>query len=660
MAFKLRSLVGDLLAGGDSVPLTPRTRVIATALALPLAVFEFWLAFVGLVTPIQLGLIFVVPLLIIAFLTTSGVTGRQKTSAFDLTMAILVAIAGGYLLWESPRYGNWILGISRFNLYDQITGVVMILATLIILKRRVGPGMLAVVLILMAYLVYGHLLDGFLYHRQFSIREVIEQSIISPNGGLFGTPVAAAAIYVYLFVVFGKILQASGGGQFFFDLAALVAGRRVGGVAKVSVVSSGLFGMISGSPTSDVVTTGTITIPMMKRMGYPAHIACAIETVASVGGSFLPPVMGAVVFILVEFTGVPYGEVITASIIIALLYYFAIYLQVHEYSLRQGLGRLEKEEIPTFRSVISNGWIYVVPLLLLIIMIERGFTPQYSVALAIITTIVFSWLHRNRDYRVGPRTLITTVTDAAVVLAPLVAAVAGAGLVEQVLNVTGIGSKISYQMFEAAGGQPVLVLVFAALVTIVFGMGMPVPAVYALAAILLAPGMIQAGFDLLAAHLFLVWFSVASHLTPPIAVAAYVASAIGGAPPMKVSVWASRLGLVAYLLPFTFMVRPGLLLNGTPFAILQDTLLTLVAITLLVAASIGHFGVGVAGWMRMALLGLGILTAFCVAVPAVAYASAIIGLGLLVWNRRKPRPVAEAQALAAKRSEPPTSIRSDP
>lgn len=657
MALRLKSVLGNLLAGGDSVPLNPRTRLIATVLAVPLGVFEFWLAFIGLVTPIQLGLIFMVPLIIIAFLTTSGVTGRNETSPFDIVSAVLVTIAGSYLLWESPRFGTWILGISRFNLLDQLAGIVMILATLIILKRRVGPGMLAVVLILMAYLMFGHMLDGFLYHRQFSIREIIEQSIISPNGGLFGTPVAAAAVYVYLFVVFGKILQASGGGQFFFDMAALVAGRRVGGVAKVSVVSSGLFGMISGSPTSDVVTTGTITIPMMKRMGYPAHIACSIETVASVGGSFLPPVMGAVVFILVEFTGIPYGEVISASVITALIYYFAIYLQVHQYSKKHGIGHLDAKDIPSARSVLTQGWLYILPMVLLIVMIERGYTPQYSVALAIISTTVLSWLHRNREYRVGPRALVSTVTEAAVVLAPLIAAVAGAGLVEQVLNVTGIGSKISYQMFEVANGQPMLILLFAAFVTIVFGMGMPVPAVYALAAILLAPGMVQAGFDLLAAHLFLVWFSVASHLTPPIAVAAYVAAAIGGAPPMKVSIWASRLGLVAYLLPFTFILRPGLLLAGTPLEILFDTAIALAAVTLMAAASIGYFAAPVKGWRRPVLIALGLTAALVTTQPWLAAIAAAAGMGLLWWNRRYGQKQPGERADAGTVSQTSANVR---
>ncbi|MBV1868407.1 MAG: TRAP transporter fused permease subunit [Marinosulfonomonas sp.] len=646
-----KTVLVKMLSSGGSVALNRQNRIIATILSVPLAAFEIWLAFIGIVTPLQLGLFFMAPLLIIAFLTTTGRLEHSRTQPFDFLMAIVVAVAGGYLIWHSERLSDWILGISSFSLPDRLAGLVMIFATLVILKRTVGPGMLTVVLILMGYLAFGHLIDGFLYHREFSWTEIIEQSIISNNGGLFGTPVAAAASYVYLFVVFGKILQTSGGGQFFFDFAAAIAGRRRGGVAKVSIVSSGLFGMISGSPTSDVVTTGTITIPMMKRMGYPAHIASAIETVASVGGSFLPPVMGAVVFILVEFTGIPYGEVIRSSVIVALLYYFAIYFQVHHYSTRHNIGQIDAKDIPQMWSVLKKGWIYIVPIFLLMVMIEQGYTAQYSVSVTILATIVFSWLHSNRDYRVGPMTLIKTVTDAAVVMAPLVAAVAGAGLVEQVLNVTGIGSKISYQMFEVADGQPILILIFAALVTIVFGMGMPVPAVYALAAILLAPGMIQAGFDLLSSHLFLVWFSVASHLTPPIAVAAYVAAAIGEAKPMRTSVWASRLGMVAFMLPFIFMLRGGVLAQGTVVQIVTDTVFTASAITLFATASMGWFRGLVPGWMRLALLVLGALAAFAVTLPALAAGASLLGFALIWWSQRAAADEPVADTVAQSQSQ---------
>lgn len=650
MARGVGSVLRDVIAGGSVVPFTPLTRAIATCLAVPLAIFQFWLALVGILAPIQIGLFFMIPMLIVACLTTAGRSGVDRIGWMEWLMALSVAIAGAYLMWESPRLSRWMLGVHRFGPYEQAAGAVLMIVTLIMLKRRVGPGMTAVVLLLMAYLAFGHHLSGFLYHRPFTMREIIEQSIISVNGGLFGTPVAAAALYVYLFVVFGKILQASGGGQFFFDVAAIVAGRRTGGVAKVSVVSSGLFGMISGSPTSDVVTTGTITIPMMKRLGYPPHMAGAIETVASVGGSFLPPVMGAVVFLLIEFTGIPYSEVIRASAVLAVLYYLAVYLQVHHYSAMHGYGRIDPASIPRMAAVLRTGWVYVLPMVVLVWLIETGYSPQYAVAAAIGLTIVLSWVGPDPANRLGPVRLVRLVTDAAAMMAPLIAAVAGAGLVEQVLNVTGLGSKISYEMFALAGGIGALVLIFAALVTIVFGMGMPVPAVYALAAILLAPGMIQAGFGVLQSHLFLVWFAVASHLTPPIAVAAYVAATIANAPPMKTSLAATRMGLVVYVLPFAFMLRPGLLLQADPTTILIDVAVTAGGVVLLAGASAGYAAAVLPGWMRLAGLALGLVAILGVALGAAAFLPVALGLGLYAINM-KLGPASRPFAARSERQE---------
>ena len=337
----LHKIITGILSAGSAVPFTPATRAVGFILALPLAAFQIWLAIWGVLTPIQIGLAFMIPMLIVATLTSGPRPESQRIGWFEIAMAAAVAVAGGYLLSQSVRFSVWILGISRFETADLISGAILMFVVLVIMKRRVGPGMTAIVLLLMAYLAFGHEMEGFFYHRPFHVAEIIEQSVISSNGGLFGTPVAAAALYVYLFVVFGMFLQHSGGGQFFFDLAASVAGGLRGGVAKVAVVSSALFGMISGSPTSDVVTTGSITIPMMKRLGYPAHAAAAIETVASVGGSFLPPIMGAVVFLMVEFTGISYSNVISASIVVALLYYLGVISQVHFYSTRHGFGAIE-------------------------------------------------------------------------------------------------------------------------------------------------------------------------------------------------------------------------------------------------------------------------------------------------------------------------------
>jgi TRAP transporter 4TM/12TM fusion protein len=637
----LRNFVFGIFASGSVVPFTPVTRAVALVLALPLAAFQVWLALWGVLTPIEIGLAFMIPMLIIATLTSGPRPDSERIGWFEVAMAVAVAIAGGYLLSESTRFSTWIMGISRFGTADLIAGAALIFVVLVIMKRRVGMGMTAIVLLLMAYLAFGHRLDGFLSHRQFSFTEIIEQSIISSNGGLFGTPVAAAALYVYLFVVFGKILQSSGGGQFFFELAASLTGGLRGGVAKVAVVSSGLFGMISGSPTSDVVTTGSITIPMMKRLGYPAHAAAAIETVASVGGSFLPPIMGAVVFLMVEYTGISYGNIIYASIGVGILYYLGVLSQVHFYSVRHGFGALD-EDVPGTWQVLRKGWIFLLPIAILVYLIESGRTAQYSVVIAIAFVIVLSWVNRQRENRLGPKRLALLLVEATAMMAPLIAAVAGAGLVEQVLNVTGLGSKLSFVMFEMANGNQALVLLFAAAVTIVFGMGMPVPAVYALAAILLAPGMANAGFGLLETHLFLVWFSVASHVTPPIAIAAYVAATIASAEPIRTSVWAARFGLLVFLLPFAFILRPGLLLQGDALTILGDLTIVTGAMLLMAPAAVGFYATLLPGWMRAVLIVCGVVAMMAAAMPWLAWSSLVVGIVVLFGSARMGRATDRA------------------
>lgn len=649
----MRNFVFGIFASGGVVPFTPVTRTVALVLALPLAAFQVWLALWGVLTPIEIGLAFMIPMLIIATLTSGPRPDSERIGWFEFGMAVAVAIAGGYLLSESMRFSTWILGISQFRTADLIAGAILIFVVLVIMKRRVGFGMTLIVLLLMAYLAFGHLLDGFLYHRRFSFAEIVEQSIISSNGGLFGTPVAAAALYVYLFVVFGKILQSSGGGQFFFQLAASLTGGLRGGVAKVAVVSSGLFGMISGSPTSDVVTTGSITIPMMKRLGYPAHAAAAIETVASVGGSFLPPIMGAVVFLMVEYTGIGYGDIVSASIVVGVLYYLGVLSQVHFYSVRHDFGALD-EEIPRTGQVLREGWIFLLPIATLVYLIETGRSAQYSVVIAIAFVIVLSWVNRQRENRLGPKRMALLLVEATAMMAPLIAAVAGAGLVEQVLNVTGLGSKLSFVVFEMADGNRALILAFAALVTIIFGMGMPVPAVYALAAILLAPGMTGAGFGMLETHLFLVWFSVASHVTPPIAIAAYVAATIAGAEPIRTSIWAARFGLLVFLLPFAFILRPGLLMQGDMLTNMADVAIVTGAMLLMAPAAVGFYSKLLPGWLRSVLIVCGVVAMLAAAMPLLAWGCLGIGIVLLLGSAQLGRSVERGGSQAepvAKRAQ---------
>lgn len=628
----LSAQIKNVFVGAEKVPLSPLTRVIAISLAVPLALFQVWLALFANLPPSALGVAFLVPLYIIALLTTSGRNEVKAIGLWEYALAFLVALSGFYLLSQSERLSGWILGLSEFNIFDLASGVVLVFVTFVLMKRCVGLGITLVVAVLLSYALLGHLLPGLMFHRKFEFDEIIEQAVISANGGLFGTPIAAAAAYVYLFVVFGKLLEVSGGGQFFFNLASLVIGRKYGGVAKVSVFSSGLFGMISGSPTADIMTTGSVTVPMMKKSGYPPYMAAAIETVSSIGGSLLPPVMGAVVFILVEFTGIGYGEVVKSSIIVAALYYLAIYFQVHNYSMREQIGRIPEDKNVSVKKILITGWPYIIPLGTLVYMIEGGWTPQRAAATAIGLTIVLSWFNPERTFRIDPTKLLNAILQATVMMSPLVAAVAGAGLVELTLNVTGLASKISELLFVFSGGYSGLVLVVAAIITIVFGMGMPTPAVYALAAVLLAPAMIQSGFGELQSHLFLVWFSIASHITPPVAVAAYVAATVAGAGPTKVANTCVKLGLLAFLMPFVFAYRPGLLLDNSWPNILLDIGVTAASIYILSGALVGYALARLGKFVRLGLAALAMIALFSSMLPILSLAAVILGIAIIVVN----------------------------
>ena len=284
--------------------------------------------------------------------------------------------------------------------------------------------------------------------------------------------------------------------------------------------------------------------------------------------------------------------------------------------------------------MLKKGWFFLAPIAVLVYLIESGKTAQFSVVIAIALVVVLSWVNRQRENRLGPKRIALLVVDATAMMAPLIAAVAGAGLVEQVLNVTGLGSKLSFVMFEMADGNRALILILAAFVTIVFGMGMPVPAVYALAAILLGPGMTNAGFGLLEAHLFLVWFSVAAHVTPPIAIAAYVAATIAGAEPMRTSLWAARFASLVFLLPFAFVLRPGLLMQGDNMTVLADVTIVTGALIFMAPASIGFYRRIMPGWLRIILIACGLVAMLAAALPWLAWGSVAVGLILLLASTR--------------------------
>jgi len=605
--------------------------VVAAGLITWLAPIAGWPWPPGNLHPLALAVIFVAAAYPISFLTISWRQRADRITLFDWLLALISLVAGIWLIAQTGRYAEWIGGIDEFTTLDLAVALVYLSLTLELLRRSVGAGLSLVVYSLLGYLFLGHHIAGTFGHRQFALTEFAEEMIISMNGGLFGVPLQVAASYAFLFILFGKLLEASGGGQFFFDLAAAVAGRREGGVAKVAVVSSGLFGTLSGSPAADVMTTGSITIPMMKRLGYGGLFAAAVEAVASTGGSLLPPVMGAAVFLMVEFSAIPYAEIAYSAVAIGLFYYLSVYLQVHWRSRRLGLVGMTDDQIPAVWPTLTAGWYQLVPLAVLVTLLIAGFSPAFVAAGALLTLLISSTLGKSP---ITPARIVTVCVDACCAMAPLVAAVAAAGLVIGCLNISGLAGKLATLVFTITDGSMLGSLLMTMAITLILGMGMPVVAAYALVATLVAPVLLELGLPALQAHLFLVYFSVLSAITPPVAIACFVASSIAEESPMAVAWQALRMALVAFVIPFLFVYQPALLLQGGVIEVALTITSTALGIWLLSLAIEGYGRRQLRPGERVLLL----LAALAVFSPYLLIST----VGIVIWavfqlvRRRQP------------------------
>ncbi|MEJ8569991.1 TRAP transporter fused permease subunit [Microbaculum marinum] len=525
-------------------------------------------------------------------------SNADRPSDFDLALSGLSLACLIFFAIEMDAIAQ------RITLFDPLTpaywffGYLLLFLAVEAARRTVGIGLTAIVLIIVAYNLWGHNFDGPLRHGYISFGHFLDISVFTTDG-IFGVPVQVTATYAFLFVMFGTLLERAGGGQFFFDLAASLTGRRPGGPAKVAVFSSGLFGMMSGSPTADVVTTGSVTIPVMRRLGYSPTLAGGVEVAASTGGSILPPVMGAAVFIMAEYTGISYLEIVVASIIPAILYYLCVFLQVDFRSRKLGLLGLDESQLPSIAATIRTGWLFTLPLVALTVALLQHYTPTY-VALFGLITILAIWVVRWRTFSL--RSLYDGIAQTTISMVAVTGACAAAGMVIGGITMTGLAGKVSELLILIGGANIVLTLLICAGMTILLGMGMPTPAAYALAAALLAPTLVgDYGFSVMQANLFLLYFSVLSAMTPPVAVAAYAASAIADANPISIAAAACRLAVAAFVLPFAFMFDPGILLLDTVPAIVLAVLTTATAVVLISVAAEGFFREKVGTPARIAL-----------------------------------------------------------
>ena len=495
---------------------------------------------------------------VLIFLVYPFIRGRIKRAPniADIGLALVSLGVVGY--WV-VNYQAITYRAGAATTTDHVMSILMILLSLEVGRRALGWTMSIVGLVLMVYAYFGPYMPGLIAHRGYSIPRIGE-AVFLDERGVWGTMAQVLVNFVIIFIFFGAFLNRSGVGQFFIDLALGVAGKARGGPAKVAVLASALMGSISGSAIANTVSTGTLTIPLMKKTGFKPHTAGAVEASASIGGMFLPPVMGAGAFVMVELTGIPYTHIMLASIVPAILYMLSIWMNVHFEAKRLGLEGMPAAEIPKLGDTLKNGWFLSFPLILVVVLLIMGRSPGFAAFWGTAATIPVSWF--TAQYKMGPRQIWEALVEGGRNTLVIGATVGIIGILLAVINLTGLSQKFTTIFLTLAGGSSLLAIILVALASLVLGMGMPVTASYLVTAVLAVPALNDLGIPILAAHMIVYWLSQDSNITPPVCIAAYAGAAIAQADPWKTGWNAFKYAKLLYVMPLLFAYTPILIEVG--------------------------------------------------------------------------------------------------
>ncbi|WP_051340628.1 TRAP transporter permease [Azospirillum halopraeferens] len=558
-------------------------------------------------------------------------------AAVTIAVGAYVAVAYVDISMEAPYLPGWLVALSA----------VLFGGLMLNLRPSAGLGILVVVLVFLAYGLLGHLIPGELGSRQTTPSELLVYLAVDANG-MLGTALKVAVVIVVPYLLFGQLLSACGASDFFNDLALAGMGRSRGGPAKVAVTASALFGSISGSAVGNVVGTGVVTIPMMKRAGFAPTYAGAVEAVASTGGQLVPPVMGAAAFIMADMIGIDYVDVMLAALPAALLYYLAIFINIDLSAGRRGIRPLAASEIPRGMAALKRGWHFIIPFAVLFYtLFAMNMRPERAAILSVIVLLVGSLLFSYRGRRLRLPDIWRVVGGAGRASLDLLLVCAAAGVIIGVLNISGLAFNLTLHIIAASGNSVIVLALITAVVSIVLGMGMPTVGVYILLATLVAPALVEVGVPVIAAHLFVFYFGLMSMITPPVALASFAAANIAGTRPFATSVEAMKLGWPAYIVPFLFLFAPSLVLQGSPVAVAWALVSAATGIYMVTAGAVGFLmgPVGPAG--RAALIAGGGLAI----VPAGLFEGALwsdaAGMAVLVVM------IAARLRTAVPRSHPP-------
>lgn len=642
----------------SNADITPRSgspisnRVVTLlAIALPLGTIAWvmdWFRLVGLIFSNEQYISGILALALpLVFLGVPAGAGRRRAGTvpwYDVVAAAVSFAAATYTAIRVPGLSELITARPTDGL---VAGTLMLILVIEGLRRTAGKSLTIIVIVFVVYALVGRWLPGMFQARPVTAGQLFYY-LAWDSTALLGLPLTIVSTVVVAFILFGQVLQKSGGSDFFADIAVALMGRYRGGPAKVAIVSSALFGTVSGSAVANVMVDGAITIPMMKRSGYPAHTAAAIEAIASTGGQLMPPVMGAAAFLMAQFLQVPYTKIIVFAIVPSILYYVALFAEADLEAARRGISRVEESLIPSVWRVLGYGWFFLLTWVVLLgAMFWLGFLPETSALLTAAVIAAAAVVYGFKGKRLRLSDLLDTLRATGFASLDIIMIGAATGIVIGTLNISGLAFGLGLALTQLAGGNLFVLLLMSAVLATILGMGMPTAGVYILMATLVAPALVSSGVTPIAAHMFIFYYGMLSMITPPVAIAAFAAASLADANPMRTGYEAMRFGWSAFVVPFLFVYSPTLLMIGDPVEVAIAVLTAILGVWLVSIGVVGYFMRPVGLLQRSAFAASGLLAL----IPAGAFRGAawtdivgVLGGAALVWwevaSRRRVRTAA--------------------
>lgn len=594
-----------------------------------ISIFQLYTATVGIYQPrIQRGihLLFLLPAAFVLFPPFKKKI-KGKTGVGSWILAFLSLFPPLYIILFHDRLTERLEFVDEVLTIELVLGSLMIVLLLEAIRRAVVPAMTILIASFFVYLYAAPYLPGVFYAKTPTFAEIVEMQYLITDAGIFGSITGVSATFVALFVIFGAFMETTKTGQFFTDLACRVAGRGKGGPAKIAVISSGLFGSISGVAAANVYSTGVFTIPMMKQLGYRRRFAAGVEAAASTGGMLMPPVMGAGAFVMAEITGISYVKIVIAAMLGAILFYVSLVVRVHYTAQKEQLVGMAEEDMVTYRQIVRDSYL-LIPMICLVVLLLKGYSPFLAATAAIFLTFLISFF--KKETRMTPARIWETLRLSGHNMVMIALACAGAGMVVSIVTNTGLALGIATVITNWSGGQMLPAMILIMVTSLVLGMGLPCTPAYIIAITIGGPAMIAMGADILSAHLFVFYFAILAGITPPVCIPAYCAASIAGSKPLQTGVEAFKLALVGFLIPYVFVFNKALLMQGSVLEIITVSAVLLLAVLFFAGALSGYFFKTIGFLWRAVLFILATLTTYLCTLPSLLNSPMIRFTGIII------------------------------